>query len=104
MLEGDLAVLKADLAPEIGLRVDDPDRARGVLKAHDLTLTSDAAGLVARLRPGADHDAVTAALNNDLVNAGVRVFAIGPRSPSLEGIYRNVTAPRDTAARQPETV
>ena len=75
-----------------------------MLRAHDLTLTSDAAGLVARLRPGADHDAATAALNRDLVDAGVSVFAIGPRNPSLEGIYRNVTAPRDAAARQPETV
>jgi len=104
VLEGELAALKADLAPEIGLRVDDPDRARRVLKGHDLNLTSDAAGLVARLRPGADHEAATAAVNSDLVHAGVRVFAIGPRSPSLEGIYRNVTAPRDAAERQMETV
>lgn len=104
VLEGELAVLKADLAPEIGLRVGDPERARRVLKGHDLTLATDAAGLVARLRPGADHDAATAALNRDLVDAGVSVFAIGPRSPSLEGIYRDVTAPRDAVTRQSETV
>lgn len=102
VLEGELARLKAEMAPEIGLRVDDPDRAGGVLRRHDLTLGRDAEGLVARLRPGVDHDAATAALNRDLVEAGVHVFAIGPRSPSLEGLYRSVTAP-SSPTRQPET-
>ncbi|MDP3405365.1 MAG: ABC transporter ATP-binding protein [Brevundimonas sp.] len=103
VLEGELARLKAEMAPEIGLRVDDPDRACAVLRRHDLSLGKDAEGLVARLRPGVDHDTATAALNRDLVEAGVQVFAIGPRSPSLEGLYRSVTAP-SSAARQPETV
>ncbi|CAL1691235.1 Bacitracin transport ATP-binding protein BcrA [Brevundimonas subvibrioides] len=102
VLEGELARLKSDLAPEIGLRVDDPERAGLVLRRHDLTLTRDATGLVARLRPGADHDVATAALNRDLIDAGVQVFAIGARSPSLEGIYRTVTA--SPSACQPETV
>jgi len=102
VLEGELARLKSDLAPEIALRLDDPERARLVLRRHDLTVAQDARGLVARLRPGADHDAATAALNRDLVEAGVQVFAIGARNPSLEGIYRTVTASSST--RQPETV
>ncbi|WP_269516429.1 ABC transporter ATP-binding protein [Brevundimonas subvibrioides] len=102
VMEGELARLKSDLAPEIGLRVDDPDRAGPVLRRHDLTLTQDASGLVARLRPGDDHDAATAALNRDLVEAGVQVFAIGARSPSLEGLYRNATA--SAPARQRESV
>lgn len=100
VLEGELARLKADLAPEIGLRVDDEDRAAEVLKAHDLTLTQDAEGMVARLRPGADHDAATAAINRALVEARVDVFAIGPRARSLEGIYRSVS----DGARTLETV
>ncbi|MBX9614226.1 MAG: ABC transporter ATP-binding protein [Caulobacteraceae bacterium] len=103
VLDGELARLKAEMAPEIGLRVNDPDRASAVLRRHDLTLGRDAEGLVVRLRPGIDHDTATAALNRDLVEAGVQVFAIGPRSPSLEGLYRSVTAP-SSAARQPETV
>lgn len=102
VLEGELARLKSDLSPEIALQVDDPERAGLVLRRHDLTLVRDADGLVARLRPGADHDAATAALNRDLVDAGVQVFAIGARNPSLEGIYRNVTA--SPSARQVETV
>lgn len=100
VLEGELARLKADLAPEIGLRVGDPARAAKVLKAHDLTLSQDAEGMVARLRPGADHDATTAAVNRALIEAGVEVFAIGPRARSLEGIYRAVS----DGARTPETV
>ncbi len=102
VLEGELARLKAELAPEIGLRVGDPARAARVLKDHDLTLSEDAEGMVARLRPGADHDATTAAVNKALIEAGVPVFAIGPRSRSLEGIYRSVS---DGAAqtRNPET-
>jgi lantibiotic transport system ATP-binding protein len=91
VLEGELAALKSELAPEIGLRIDDPDRAAPVLHSHDLTVRSEADGLVLRLRPGADHDLATARLNRDLVEAGVQVFAIGARRPSLEGIYRDVT-------------
>ncbi len=103
VLEGELSRLKSELAPEIGLRVDDPVRAGQVLKSRDLTLIEDGAGMKARLRPGADHDAVVAAINRDLVQAGVEVFAIGPRSPSLEGLYRTVSAPA-APVRQPETV
>lgn len=94
--EGELSRLKAELAPEIGLRVDDVERARQVLRSHDLTLGEDSTGLVARLRPGTDQDAATAFLNRDLVDAGVSVFAIGARTPSLESLYRAVT-PRSAA-------
>ena len=92
VVEGELARLKAELAPEIGLRVDDPARARAVLQSLDLTLSEDAEGLVARLRPGNDHDQVCAALNRELVAAGVAVFAIGARARSLEGVYRAASA------------
>ena len=100
VLEGELARLKADLAPEIGLRVGDAARAARVLNDHDLTLSEDADGMIVRLRSGADHDATTAAVNRALVEAGVEVFAIGPRARSLEGIYRSVS----DGALNPETV
>lgn len=100
VLEGELARLKADLAPEIGLRVDDEGRAAAVLRARDLTLVQDAEGWAARLRPGDDPDTATAGLNRALVEAGVEVFAIAPRARSLEGIYRSVS----DGARKPETV
>lgn len=92
VLEGELARLKADLAPEIGLRVDDITRARAVLARHDLTVEDQSDGLTLRLRPGQDHEALTAAVNRDLVGAGLAVFALAPRARSLEGIYRAVSA------------
>lgn len=92
VLEGNLARLKGDLAPEIALRVDDVAQARAVLASHDLTVEDQSDGLTLRLRPGQDHEAVTARINRDLVQAGVAVCALAPRARSLEGIYRAVTA------------
>jgi ABC-type multidrug transport system ATPase subunit len=102
VLEGDLARLKAEQAPEIALRVDDAARAAAVLRGHDLTLSEQGGDLVARLRRGDDHDLACAGLNRALVEAGVAVFAIGPRARSLEGIYRQVSAV--DSARFKETV
>ena len=93
VLEGDLARLKADLAPEIALRVDDGARAAAVLRSHDLSLSEQGGELVAQLRRGDDHDLACAGLNRALVEAGVSVFAITPRARSLEGIYRQVSSP-----------
>ena len=103
VLEGELARLKADLAPEIALRVDDPARAAAVLRGRDLTLSEQGGALIAQLRRGEDHDRVCADLNRALVEAGVAVFALAPRARSLEGIYRQVSSP--TPARpEPEFV
>ncbi len=103
VLEGELARLKADLAPEIALRVDDPARATAVLRARDLTLSMQGDELVAQLRRGDDHDRVCADLNRTLVEAGVAVFALAPRARSLEGIYRQVSSPTPVRL-EPETV
>ncbi|WP_339870735.1 ABC transporter ATP-binding protein [uncultured Brevundimonas sp.] len=103
VLEGELARLKADLAPEIALRVDNVARAATVLRSHDLTLSEQDGALVAQLRRGDDHDRACAGLNRALVEAGVAVFAIGPRARSLEGIYRQVSVP-DPARLKPEPV
>ena len=94
VLEGALADLKAGLAPELALEVDQPDRARAV--AGSLGLTLDADGRLARLKPGEDVRAAGAALTRALVEAGVSVFAVGPRAPTLEGIYRTVAASSST--------
>lgn len=91
VLEGELAALKAAEASEITPRVDDPQRAAAVLRRWDLTLVEGADGMIARLRPGQDHDVVAAGLNRALVEQGVRVFAFGARERSLEGLYRQVT-------------
>ena len=93
VLEGELARIKATLAPEIGLRVDDLARASAVLKPFDMALSSTDDGVIARLSPDDDPDAAVAAMNRALVEAGVAVFAIGARARSLEGIYREASAP-----------
>ena len=102
VLEGDLANLKADQAPEIALRVDDPVRAARVLRDHDLTVTEAGDELIARLRPGYDHDSAVAGLNRALVSAGVGVFAVGARTRSLEGIYRQASSFSEAPSTVPE--
>jgi ABC-type multidrug transport system ATPase subunit len=99
VLEGELARLKADLAPEIVLRTSDDTRAAELLRGHDLVAVHGETGLVAPLRPGDDIDQATAALNRALVQAGIAVFAIGPRDRSLEDIYRLVAKPAPKAAQ-----
>lgn len=99
MLEGELARLKAGLAPEILLRTSDDVRAAQLLAGHDLTPAVTGAGLTVALRPGEDADRASAALNRILVQAGLAVFAIGPRNHSLEDIYRQVAV---SSQRQPE--
>jgi ABC-2 type transport system ATP-binding protein len=99
VLEGELARLKADLAPEIVLRTGDDARAAELLAGHDLVAIPSETGLIAPLRLGDDVDQAAAALNRALVQAGIAVFAIGPRDRSLEDIYRRVAVP---AQRQAE--
>ncbi len=104
VLEGELSRLKSELAPEIAVRIDDPVKATAVLRGWDLAVEAgqDDGGLTARLRSGDDADRKSAELNRALIDAGLSVFAIGPRARSLEGIYRHVCRP--TSNRQPETV
>jgi ABC-2 type transport system ATP-binding protein len=99
VLEGALSQLKADLAPEISLRTGDDARAFELLRGHDLAPRPADVGLTVALRPGDDTDLAIAALTRALVQANVPVFAIGPRAPSLEDIYRRVAVP---TLRQPE--
>jgi len=100
VLEGQLARIKADLAPEIALRTANMSRASAVLRPFDAAVSASDDGLMVRLSPGDDPDAAIAAMNRALVEAGVAVFAIGARARSLEGIYREAAVP----APQPEFV
>jgi ABC-2 type transport system ATP-binding protein len=103
-MEGALDRLKADLAPEIEVRTDDVTRAIALAKARGFDPSPTDDGLVARFKPGEDTRDAAALLNRALVEADIAVFAIGPRARSLEGIYRDVSAPPPPAASlsQPE--
>jgi ABC-2 type transport system ATP-binding protein len=93
VLQGELARLRADLAPEIVLEADDPARAADLARSAAASVERTETGAIVTLPPGADARAASAELNRALVRAGVAVSSIGPRARSLEGIYRQVVAP-----------
>ena len=93
VLQGELARLRADLAPEIVLETDDPARAADLARSAAVSVERTETGAVVTLPPGVDARVASAELNRALVQAGVAVSSIGPRARSLEGIYRQVVAP-----------
>ena len=98
VLEGELARLKADLAPELVLRTGDDARAVTLLLAGGRSPVGGEAGLTVALRPGEDINQAAAAITRLLVESGASVFAIGPRERSLEDIYRRVAGFRSSLA------
>lgn len=88
VVEGDLAALKAGLAPELAIEVDDPERARALATARGIAVERTPEALIARLNPRDDVRGAAAALNRAFVEAGVAVFSIAHKARSLEGIYR----------------
>lgn len=105
VLEGELARLKAEMAPEIAVETDDPARAAELAASRGFTVARSTDRVVASLKPGEDARAAAAALNRALVEADIAVFAIGPRARTLEGIYRDVSAPTPAQPlMQPEHV
>lgn len=105
VLEGELARLKADLAPEVAVETNDPVRAAALASARGFEVTRAPDQIVASLKPGEDARAASAALNRALIEADIAVFAIGPRARTLEGIYREVSAPSPAQPlMQPELV
>jgi len=103
VLEGELARLKAELIPEIAVETNDPARATKLAGAQGFSVAQSADRIVVSLKPGEDVRAASAALNCALVEAGIAVFAIGPRARTLEGIYREVSSlPPHQTVKQPE--
>jgi ABC-2 type transport system ATP-binding protein len=91
VLQGELAQLKAGLAPQIAVEADDPARVSALAIGRGFAVTQDAGRVVASLRPGEDARSAAAALNRALNEAGISVFSIGPSTRTLEGIYRDVS-------------
>ncbi len=89
VVEGSLAQLKAGLAPELAIDVDDFDRAGALAQARGFSVQRTPEALIARLQPRDDARVAAAALNRAFVEAGVAVFSIAHRARSLEGIYRD---------------
>jgi len=90
VMEGELAALRATSAPEVAVETDQPDRALALATARGFVVETTHDGMIARLKRGEDGRAATAVLNRALVEAGLAVFAITARAPSLEGLYRRL--------------
>lgn len=91
VVEGELAALKATLAPELFIDADDLERADALARARGFSVLRTAEGLTARLAPRDDARAAAASLNRALVEAGIAVFSIAHKARSLEGIYRDAS-------------
>jgi ABC-2 type transport system ATP-binding protein len=88
VVEGALAALKAGIAPELAIEVDDFDRAGALAAARGFAVERTPGALIARLNPRDDARGAAAALNRAFVEAGLAVFSIAHKARSLEGIYR----------------
>ncbi len=92
VLEGELKRLKDDLRPELTVQTDDQARALDLARARGFSAAAAEGGLAVRLAQGDDPRAAAAALNRALVEADIAVFALSPRAPSLEALYREVAS------------
>lgn len=88
VVEGALSALKAGLAPELAIEVDDYERAGALAVARGFSVQRTPDALIARLNPRDDARGAAAALNRAFVEAGLAVFSIAHKARSLEGIYR----------------
>jgi len=91
--EGELARLMAELPADLAIQTDDPARAALIARAYGFATRDDEDGLTVSLPQGHDARAASAALNRALVQADLAVFALAPRPRTLEGLYRQVSAP-----------
>lgn len=92
VLEGELSALRAGVAAQVAVRAADSKSALALIRSKGLEAAVDEGEILATLKAGESADAASALLNKALVEAGIGVFAIGPRARSLEGLYRQVTA------------
>jgi len=93
VLEGALRELKAGLGTEVSVGTDNFAHAAEVARAHGFDVECRAETLVARLAPGEETRAASAALNRVLCVAGVRVHALAVHERSLESLYRHAGQP-----------
>lgn len=96
--QGALESLKAELAPEIALRTNDPARGAALARSLGFAVGDAAEELIVRLRSGDDPLAASAALTRALVGADLSVFSVGPRPRTLEHLYRTAAAPSRSAS------
>ena len=98
VLEGALSDLKAGLGSELSIEADDLARAATVAQSHGFQVERADTQLIAKLAPGDEPRAATAALNRALCAADIAIHALTPRTRSLETLYRQAAQPARAAA------
>ena len=88
VMEGSLVDLKSGVACEVALETDTPARALAIAHEQGFDLVEKDGALIARFAPSAQVQAGTAALNQVLCAAGIRIHALVPRQRTLETLYR----------------
>ncbi len=79
--------------PSIVVRVDQQERAILVLEQHDISASRQGSDVFVP-----EHDLPSAEINGILVRAGIRVFELTTRRPSLEDMFLNLTVAKAEAA------
>jgi len=87
LFQGTLTDLVRSAPHRLEIRLDDPDRGRAMLAAHWPEAEISGAGLVL---PGVN-EAEAAAINRQLVEAGLAVTGLAIRPPALEDIFLSLT-------------
>jgi ABC-2 type transport system ATP-binding protein len=94
LMQGPIGELLQRAGPELYLRADDPAAARRLLEAGGWPAEPDGEGLVVRLD---GHRDAPARINRALVEAGLQVSELTPRTGSLESLYLRMQQPKEAA-------
>lgn len=89
VLQGELTQLKSQLAAEIVIDSDEPNRAATIASSHGFVVEQIDEQLIVRLASGQSPRTSAAILTSTLSAAGVSIFAIAPRMHSLESLYHH---------------
>lgn len=85
VLQGRIGDLLATVPAEVALDTDAPERAAAIAARLGFQPAEDGEGLVCK--PGIESRTACGALTSALNEAGIKVFALTPKPPSLEAVY-----------------
>lgn len=94
LMQGPIGELLQRAGPELYLRANDATAAQRLLETQGWPAQREGDGLVVRLDGGRD---TPARINRALVEAGLQVSELTPRTGSLESLYLRMQAPKEAA-------
>lgn len=99
VMQGQIGDLLATVPAEVALDTDAPDSALLIAARLGFQPAEDSDGARLVYRHASESRAACGALSSALIEAGIKVFALAPKPPSLEVVYHRAI----TSARQSET-